>query len=245
MDETRALVVFTPAESKRLISIAIASLPEVKGALRKGRIIIGSGTTNAYIVEKLTGREIDKFWYAAGRIADGELGANKAEKRIPPVVLIDGRVTRRKPVDVLEEFTSDDVFIKGANAVDSTGLAGVLMGDPRGGTIGLSIGVIMARGAHLIVPVGLEKLIPSVAAATRACGQERFQYSMGDKVGMMPLVGSRVITEIGALDLLYGVRAVHVASGGVRGSEGSVILAIEGTKKTVRKAFDSIKKIKI
>jgi hypothetical protein len=245
MDETRALVVFTPAESKRLIANAVTSLSEVKKALKKGRIIIGSGTTNAYIVEKLTGREIDKFWYAAGRITDGELGSNKVEDRIPPVVLIDGSVTRRKPVDVLEEFTSEDVFIKGANAVDAAGLAGVLMGDPRGGTIGISIGVVMARGAHLIVPVGLEKLIPSVADATGACGQGRFQYSMGDKVGMMPLVGSRVITEIGALDILYGVKAVHVASGGVAGSEGSVVLAIEGAKKTVQKAFDSIKEIKI
>ncbi|MFQ5585705.1 MAG: hypothetical protein ACE5GF_02615 [Thermodesulfobacteriota bacterium] len=243
-ESARAIVVLTPAESKRLIAMAVTSLPEVKRALKKGRVIIGSGTTNACIVEELTGKRIDRFWYAAGRITGGELGANELERRLPPAVFVNGKPSRKRSVDVLNDFTADDVFIKGANAVDASGAAGVLMGDPRGGTIGSSIGIVMARGAHLIVPVGLEKLVPSVAAATRACGQGRFDYATGDRVGMIPLIGACVITELEAVKLLYGIEAVHVASGGVEGSEGSVVLALEGEKKVVRSTFTSLKKIK-
>jgi hypothetical protein len=243
-EQARAIVVLTPVESKRLIAMAVTSLPEVRRALKKGRIIIGSGTTNACVVEELTGKQIDRFWYAAGRITDGELGANELERRVPPSVFVNGRPSRKRAADVLNAFTADDVLIKGANAIDTGGAAGILMGDPQGGTIGSSIGIIMARGAHLIVPVGLEKLVPSVAAAAQACGQGKFDYATGDRVGMMPIVGVRVITELEAVKLLYGVEAVHVASGGVEGSEGSVVLALEGEKKRVRSAFTSIKKIK-
>ncbi len=243
--ESRAIVVLIPAESKRLIAIAVATLPQVRSALRRGRIIISGGTTNAYVAEELTKKKIDKFWYTAGRVTAGMLGANDPAKRINPIVLINGKVVDRKPCEVLEEFTSDDVFLKGANAIDPYGNAGVLMSSRTGGTIGTAIGIVMARGAHLIIPVGLEKLVPSVVEASMACGQNRFDHSTGDRVGMMPLVGANTVTETRALDILFGVKGVHVASGGVVGSEGAVVISLEGTKKGVREAFDFIsKKIK-
>ncbi|MEE8362664.1 MAG: hypothetical protein V3S18_01185, partial [Dehalococcoidia bacterium] len=37
---------------------------------------------------------------------------------------------------------------------------------------------------------------------------------------------------------------VHVASGGVAGSEGAVILALEGDDETVRTAFELVESIK-
>ena len=41
----RALVVTTPAESKRLIAKAVKALPEVKNALKNGNIVIALGTS--------------------------------------------------------------------------------------------------------------------------------------------------------------------------------------------------------
>ena len=219
-ESARAIVVLTPVESKRLIAMAVTSLPEVRRALKKGRIIIGSGTTNACIVEELTGKQIDRFWYAAGRITDGELGANELERRLPPTVLSTGSLRGREQPMCSTPFTADDVFIKGANAVDTGGAAGVLMGDPQGGTIGSAIGIIMARGAHLIVPVGLEKLVPSVAAAAQACGQGKFDYATGDKVGMMPLVGARIITELGGGETPLRCRGGPRGIGRSRGERG-------------------------
>ncbi len=60
----------------------------------------------------------------------------------------------------------------------------------------------------------------------------------------MPVVSARVVTEIQALEILSGVHAVHVASGGVGGSEGSVVIALEGSDETVRRAFELVKSMK-
>jgi len=243
--ETRAIVVLTPSESKRLIAKAVKEMTEVKAGLKKGMIIIIGGTTTAFVAEELLGKKVDKFWYAAGRVAYGELGANEAEKRIPPFVLKDGEVVDMTPLEALQGFTADDVYIKGANAVDANGHAGILMANDRGGTIGSAMGIIQARGSNLIVPVGLEKLIPSVIEASKKCGQGRFKYATGHKIGMMPIVNARVVTEIQAVEILFeGVRATHVASGGVAGSEGAVVLVLEGDDEGVKRAFDFISGVK-
>jgi hypothetical protein len=222
-------------------------MPEVKRALKKGRLIIIGGTTNAYVAEEILGRKVDKFWFAAGRITDGKLGANEADKRILPFVLKDGKIVDMSPGTMLQEFTADDVYIKGANAVDANGFAGVLMSNEKGGTIGAAMGIINARGSHLITPVGLEKLVPSVIEAAKKCGQGRIKYATGDKVGMMPLTNAKVVTEIEAVGILFSnldVHATHIASGGVAGSEGAVVLILEGKDQAVKKAFDFICRIK-
>jgi len=243
----RAVVVLTPAESKRLIARAVKEMPEVKAALKKGRVIIIGGTTTAFVAEEILGREIDKFWFAAGRITQGELGANDSSKRIKPVVIKDGEVMDMHPNDILPEFTAEDVYIKGANAVDMEGNAGVLMSDSKGGTIGAAMGILHARGSHLIVPVGLEKLVPSVRLASAKLGQGRIRYATGHTVGMMPLMNAKVITELQAIEILFGadgVSATHAASGGIGGSEGSVVIVLEGEDNSIRKAFEFMGGIK-
>jgi hypothetical protein len=58
------------------------------------------------------------------------------------------------------------------------------------------------------------------------------------------VVGAQVVTEAEALWELYGVDAVHVASGGVGGSEGSVVLALEGPKENIEAAMLDLRSIK-
>ena len=53
-----------------------------------------------------------------------------------------------------------------------------------------------------------------------------------------------MVTEIQALEILTGVTATHVASGGVAGSEGAVILVVEGVEAVVLKAFELVQSIK-
>jgi hypothetical protein len=67
---------------------------------------------------------------------------------------------------------------------------------------------------------------------------------MGQSAGFMPVVNAQVVTEIEALTLLTGVTAVHVGSGGVAGSEGAVMLALEGEHDVVLAAFELIESIK-
>jgi len=239
-DWVSGILVLTPAESKRLIARAVVAMPQVKKALEKGRVIIANGTTTAFVAEEILGRPVSKYRYAAGYIGEGKLATTPPELRMEPYVLIDGRLVDVPAKEIIQEFEADDVFIKSANAVDAKGHVGVLMANEKGGTISMAQGPVIARGCHLIVPVGLEKLVPSVIAASRKGGILRLKYAMGLKVGLMPVVNATVVTEVQALRILASVEATHVASGGIGGCEGAVALVVEGTDEAVRRAFEVV-----
>lgn len=243
-ERVSGILVLTPAESKRLIAKAVVAMPQVKRALEKGRVIIANGTTTAFVAEEILGCQVAKRGYAAGYIGEGRLAVTSPELMMKAYVLVDGCLVDVSAREIIPEFEAGDVLIKGANAVDAEGRVGILMADDQGGTIGMALGVMAARGCHLIVPVGLEKMVPSVSEASRKCGILRLKYAMGLKVGLMPVVNATVVTEIQALRLLAGVEATHVASGGISGCEGAVTLVVEGSDEAVRKAFETVEGVK-
>lgn len=269
--EAWAIVVLTPSESKRLIAKAVAVLPEVKKVFKSGRMIISEGTTNAYVIEELFGITLPREIYACGVIAGGGMSAVPTEVRTMPYLLKCGKPVDTRPpeeqrlkpetiaddadwvhpranweahAELIKEFEADDVLIKGATAVDQWGNAGVFVAEGDSGSIGRDLPVVLARGSHLIVPVGLEKLVPSVAEASRNCGSLRFKHAFGFCPGLMPLTNGKVITEVQALKILTGITAIHVASGGIGGSEGAVVLSLGGKEDAVDQAFELVKSIK-
>ena len=247
----RALFVLTPAESKRLIAKAIAEMDEVKRAKKNGKILIGHGSTNVFVAEEILGKEnVSELWrresYLSGVILRGTLCTTLGEEK-PPILVLNRGVVEPPALTMdvlLRDFGRDSVFIKGANCVDPEGNAAAFMAHPEGGTIGWAIGTILARGIRLIVPVGLEKLVPSVPKAVTLCGQQTFDYCQGLRVGLIPLSGAKVVTEIEALKILAGVEAFHVASGGSSGSEGAVTLVAEGEKGIVEKGIQCVESVK-
>ena len=212
--------------------------------MKQGTIIVGWGSTNTYVAQELSGETIEGERYVAGYIGGGELRVAEGEHRMPPIVLNDGKVTDVHPKDALAAFGADDVFIKGANAVDPEGNVGVLLQNEQGGTIGTAIGILAARGSHLIIPVGLEKLVPSVKEASNACGLETVDYATGKKVGLMPVMYGRTVTEIDALRLLADIKALHIASGGLDDSQGAITLAVSGYEDDVKRAIRIVEDIK-
>ena len=247
----RALFVLTPAESKRLIAKAVAEIEEVKRAKEKGKILIGHGSTNVFVAEEILGKEnVSELWrresYLSGVILRGTLCTTLGEEK-PPILVLNRGVVEPPALTMdvlLRDFGRDSVFIKGANCIDPEGNAAVFMAHPEGGTIGWAIGTILARGIRMIVPVGLEKLVPSVPKAVTLCGQQTFDYCQGLRVGLIPLSGAKVVTEIEALKVLAGVEAFHVASGGSSGSEGAVTLVAEGEKGIVEKGIRCVESVK-
>ncbi|NLJ67983.1 MAG: hypothetical protein GX341_01515 [Firmicutes bacterium] len=240
----KALISLTVSEGKRLIGKAVAALPQVQAARKQGKLIIATGITNAYVAEEVLQEPVEKMRYTAGVITQGVFTATSSETRLTPVCFENGERSSRPWLDILQDFTGEDVFIKGANAVDPSGMAGVLVGAPNGGTIGSALGTLYARGSHLIIPVSREKLIPSVEAAVRQLGIHAFDDTMGMACGMIPVVGAAIITEVEALDILCGVEAVQVSGGGVGGSEGSVGLVVSGPKPKVAAAMELVRAIK-
>ncbi|MFC1932473.1 hypothetical protein ACFLXU_02435 [Chloroflexota bacterium] len=240
-----AIVTLNPAESKRLIAKAVCNLPEVEAACKKGTLVIAWGTTNALVAEEILGKTIvHKTDFASGVICDGELKVNHPDTKIMPFVLKDGTLSKVHQKAALSEFKPGDVFIKGANAVDTKGDIGILAAAHYGGLAQEAWFAVVGRGGCFICPVGLEKLVPSVNEATQKCGIFRFKYSIGLPVALVTFSTAKVVTEIQAIKVLTGASATHVASGGIGGSEGAVTLVVEGEASVLEQAFELVKSVK-
>jgi len=241
----KALITLTSSESKRLIAKGVRALASVQNALEKYSIIVAGGTSNAFVAEELLGVQIeDKTGYTVGIVTNGELGVSQSSKKTAPIVITKGQALEISWKDYLPKLKSGDIFIKGGNAVDHTGLAAVMVSDSAGGTIGAAQGMLYARGIELIVPIGLEKMIPDVRLAVEFMTKSPVDESFGHKVGLIPMVGATVVTELTALETLYDVEAYCIASGGVDGSEGAVTIAIVGLDEEVGRALRDVKTFK-
>ncbi len=232
-------ITLTPSESKRIIAMGVRNLPVIQQALKKGIILITLGSTNAYVAEELTGKKIDHARYGAGYI-DGTTSVVPLDRRLPEIVLSNGKEVKNE--GIIKEMGANDVLIRGANAIDPFGVAGVMMANPQGGSTGSSIGAVMARGINLVIPVGLEKSIPySVTEISKRIGIQRCGKTTGLPVGMMPLCGT-VITEVAALTLLGAEDVFPIGAGGINGGEGSVSLCVTGEKAD--EIFELVQKVK-
>ena len=262
----RAQVVLTPAEAKCFISKAIARMDVVKKAVSNGKIILHPSSTTYFLVKELTG-DIPRtnHFVLGGVFAQGLCTeANSTAKHTaaaanepPPKwmadrfpykwIIQDGKLTSMVPLGkILEEIGPQDVYVKGCNAVDTQGRAGVLFGHDGGGTIARVMGVRKEKGFSVILAVGLEKLIPvsMLQAAKATARNSEFDYAMGMPCGLYPVKGGTTVTEIQAVEILSGAHATPIAAGGVGGAEGATVLVIDGTKAQVTKAIEYIEQSK-
>jgi len=242
----KAAFTLIPEESKRLIAKAVVQTEEVKAARKKAYILIMPGTSNAYVAQELLGAAgPDPRKYTAGINSHRLLCVTDPDKREPmPIILHKGELSSKDVAGALTDFHLETVIIKGANAIDREGNVGLIVGGFDGGGIAKTVGTVVSQGLRYIVPVGLEKMVPSVKEATASSGAKRLDYSIGADFGMIPIPNAVVITEIEALKILAGVEATHVASGGIGESAGSVILVIEGDEKDVKKAVSIVEAVK-
>ncbi len=239
----KACVVLTPTVSKRLIAKGVAALPAVQRALETGTVVITLGTTNAFVAEELLGEPIDRGAFAAGFI-DDRWNVNSRLGEAGEIVVKDGTRVEMGPDEILASLAAGDVLIKGGNAIDPWGTVGVLTSAKSGGTVGRYIAPALARGVELVVPIGLGKAVfTPISEISQEIGIGRLDLCTGTPAGMFPLHG-RTVTEVDALELLFPVRATHVASGGVGIGAGSVSVLIQGDEKDVWEAFTLIESLK-
>lgn len=240
----QALFTLTPAESKRLIARGIVSIPEVQQAKEEGCLIVGRGSTNGYIAEELLGEPLEKEKYAVGQVIKGITCALLQGIRLRPVTFHKNQLLDAEPSTIIDELGPGDIMLKGANAIDHTGHVGVIMANPMGGTMGQFYLPMKVRGATIIYPVGLEKMILSVEEASRMGGLRTIERSIGAPVGMVCVTDGMAYTELDALESLFDVEAVHFASGGYGGAEGAVSIIVDGDDEEVNRCCDYIEGIK-
>ena len=238
----KAHVKLTVPESKRLIAKGVAAMGIVKKALAEGIVSIAKGTTNGRVVEEVLGEKIDRSSYVTGNIQPSKGSKEDVilSASLPDVVLQNGeKIEGLTSIESVAKMKQGDVFIKGCNALNyKQKLGGILVGHHAGGTVGGTLGTVVARKIHLILPVGLEKSVYADMNDISKSVRSDDEY-VGGGPTLMPVSG-HIVTEIEALDTLAGVKALQVAAGGVVGAEGGVWLLIEGEKAQIEKALEII-----
>ena len=232
----KAHVVLKPSASKRLIARGVAALPGLQHALQDHTVVVTLGTTNAYVAEELLGEPIDRGAFAAG-VIDTRWNVNARLGEASDVVIKEGQQIPFDAEKIPGTLAIGDVVIKGGNALDPWGTVGVLMAAATGGTVGRYVPLALARGIEIVIPISVAKSIhTSVSDLATQMGSRRIELGEGLPCGIFPLAG-HVVSEIEALDLLFGVQAAHVASGGVGEGRGSVSLLLDGDEEAVRSAI--------
>jgi hypothetical protein len=248
----RALVTFTVAESKKLIAKAVVRHPIVARALADHTIILGGGTTNAFVYTEMTGKPMDPGSFAVGIICpEGPCvsGVPRKAKASGYIIFIKGIEQQNTDIeDILTGLGAEDVFIKGANALDPEGRVGVIVGHAEcgHGGVGRLWTRTVSQGIPVVMPVGLEKRIPcSIYEASSKVGIKTVQYSTGEHFGLfIPHGNVIVLTEIEAIRDLTGAKATVVSAGGVNGAEGALVFSIEGTKEQIDKMIQLVDEVK-
>lgn len=230
----------TPSESKKLISLALMRHEKIARALKDGILAIHPSSTTYFLYKEIARKEPDAF-VCGVVVKRGTCICNEMLQKIKNSessrsfrflwVFKNGKEIEMDVGNLIEEMGEGDVYVKAPNAIDGRS-AGVLIGSPDGiGTAGRFVSARGSKNFHIILPCGIEKMIPSVDLALKA-SPEKLKYSMGMPVYVRKIDGE-IFTEVDAFELLFDVEAIPVASGGLKGAEGSVTFYIEGDEAEI------------
>lgn len=259
----KAQVVLTSVESKSLIAKAVVKMEEIQKALQNGLIVIHPSSSTFFVMEELTGERPDKSLWMCGVIRPKGLCISKemvdiqrissGKPRDPGnanyywVIKNGSQENKSKNItlyDLLKQMGPEDVYIKGCNAIDIEGNAAILFASKGAGTIGKVLQEQRKKKFKIILPVGLEKLIPiSCMQAAKAASREGNVFSTGQSCGVLPVRG-KTITEIDAINILFGITATPIAAGGLNGAEGAVVLALSGEGARIQEAVSLVINLK-
>lgn len=230
-------------ESKRLIALGVASHPLVQQTLQKGKVLLKGGTTVSHLSEVLTGKPLA----ICGRITSRGTVTGLYPYTNPHVLLIQGSIHQNIDQDYMEQVMAlgpEDMFICGANALDAQGNAAIMAGSSGGGEIGYALSCCYMEGVPVLVPVGIEKMVPGNLPDTiKRTGRKTKSLSAGMAVGLVPVIGE-IVTELEAIRLLAEVDCAAIGAGGLGSARGSVTLDVWGPQKEIHHILGVIHSLK-
>jgi hypothetical protein len=238
--------VLTVAESKMLIGKGLACKSFVKQALINGKILLKGGTTVSAFSESIGGPPLS----ISGRVTPGGLRASAGDADMSFLWLMrrQGKTmplsTPEEVIAVSGEMRPGDLAVTGANLIDQNGHAAIMIGSPLGGGKSWVLNLLAAEGVRVVIAAGLEKLCPSVPDAVAVAGRMTMDGSQGMAVGLLPITGGELFTELEAISTLAPVKAYVIGRGGVAGAEGGTTFLVEGEKSALNSLLAVIEQIK-
>mgnify|MGYP001006698000 FL=1 len=236
-------ILLTVAMGKRLLGDALAADATILEAAKHHCLVVILGSTNAQVAAAIA-TALSLPFSPKGFHRGLQRGKERCEHPAPlqtaDFIVKEGQRLEGKTIfDVVDALGSDDIILKGANAIHlESRTAGILIGSPVGGTILPIMGAVSGRRTRLLHPVGLEKRVERpISELARLANQP-------GKKGLRLLEScGEIYTELDAIQDLFSLRAALLAAGGVLGAEGSVLLELTGSEEKLNAAeryFQSI-----
>lgn len=246
-------IVLTTTESKKLIAKAVMQMKEIQDALKNGIVVIHPSSTTSFIFQEITGHWPEDTWVFGLVAPEGPCRSKTAVESIQSSGGARKQWVFKKGVlqgaikldDVLSEMGKADVFIKGCNALDSDGNTAVLTSNPvLGGTFGKALQAQKDQNFSIIIPVGLEKLVPtSLPEMCSRLGTAKADIGIGLACGVY-LVPGKKIDERDALSILCGVDAIIASCGGIAGAEGAVTAYVQDNEEKVAQLLSVVQSVR-
>lgn len=236
-------VTLTVEEGKEIIALGILKHPMMLNSIKNGKIIFKGGTTVSKITEKLFSLPLR----ISGRITRRGTVSSLTALNSPHSVLLEKGKWKNVDENIVKEvkgLTGNDLIICGANAIDYKGRAALMAGSPGGGNVGESMSSWYSEGMSILIPVGIEKMIPGdldeIIKKTSRTGKT---LSWGMAVGLMPLDGE-IFTEVEAIKKLADVDCFAIGSGGLAEAQGANTFEILGSEAELEKIIVILKATK-
>jgi hypothetical protein len=236
-------VTLTVAESKRLIARGLACYAPVVEKMKNGVVIVCRGSSNTYVAEELLQTNLLHGAFLTGRIQPEGSAPLPVKTSIGEIVIHNGVYEpETKFIKGLHAMHPGDIVFKGANLVNyADRTAAVCIGHPTGGTMGIFLPFVEEQGVRLIIPVGLEK--QTSQNLTELETKSRADHELNKKVPWLKVLPGEIFTEIEAIQQFADVEVYQLASGGISGAEGSVMLAVKGSTAEVEKALKAVRSV--
>ncbi len=254
----RVQFVLVPTEAKKLISKGVVAMDSFQRAFKSGTIVIHPSSTTVFMLAEL-GLSLDPsaLWICGLTVPRGLCASAEillevaAAKKFDPQkyshqwVIQRGELLKNVPLShVLPQLKPGDIYVKSPNALDPEGRTGILFTAKGAGTIGRVMKAQRRQGFEIILPTGLEKLVPTpLAEICRESPRRGMNFCSGTPCGVVPIEGT-VVSEVQAIKILSGAQAIPIAAGGVGGAEGATILVVKGEKDQVAKAAAHLASVK-
>jgi len=250
-----AQLVLTAPESRKLIARAVSQLDEVRDALRQSKIVVCTGSISPDILESLGFGPIpeeERGLYICGMIRGEGLCTTDFDVVRSATFIERGSLIEKPGREFMKNFGTGDVYIKSPNILDRNGVAGVLAGAPECGSVGRMVYEIEECG--FIAPTLLLKSAPiDLCDLTETVTPQDYKrdasgfvrYSCGMPVNLVPLPErTKVVTEIEAIEEVFGLSAKPMGISGVGSGADAVALSVEGPEENVQDFWDYVCSIK-
>ena len=232
-----ASVNLTVAEGKRLIAKGIANHPQVKERMKKGTIVILTGSTNTYIAEELVNLSEPHGSFVLGYITPkGSPNFKEGMSSTKDITIIDGKWVDMPYEEALKNARKGDIVFKGANMLNyEKKQTALCIGSADGGPARRA----RETEADLFIPIGLEKETSGDLSVFMDILTNKPEETSAPRIWLHP-EDATIFTEIEAIKTVASVHVIPFAVGGIAGREGGVSLAIYGNKEEVQKALELV-----